>query len=289
MKSELKVPSTEKPVQFVDMIKCPIITFDVGGQVYCVSKDLLQKFPDTLLCRAASDITMNNHDDPIFIKRNGHRFQYVLDYMRDSRILGMIDHNICKEALYKDLDFFGFENYRDGNKLLPKDVKRLDGVQYHQIVWDSANTTYGLIFQQSNKIIRSYSNGENAIFGSEWYTKGIHYWCFEIQTNYINVYDRIEFGVAQVLFAGSYLLPYTYHKKCNDQKSLFDLHSTAAQHFNAGDVIGTLLDMDRKTVTFYHNGEKIAVNDENSILQGNVYFPYVCFYRRDQQLLSLEI
>jgi BTB/POZ domain len=64
-----------------DHMKGTIITFDVGGQIYRVSKDLLTRFPNTMLYATVSDVTESNDDDPIFIERNGNRFQYILDYM----------------------------------------------------------------------------------------------------------------------------------------------------------------------------------------------------------------
>jgi BTB/POZ domain len=42
--------------------------------------------------------TCEQYEDPIFIERNGYRFQYVLDYMRDGNTISLLDH-IRKEVL----------------------------------------------------------------------------------------------------------------------------------------------------------------------------------------------
>ena len=63
--------------------------FDVGGTPYTVSKSLLEQHPDTMLCRIASEMWQKQdgeQDQPIFIERDGPRFRYVLDYMRDGTV-----------------------------------------------------------------------------------------------------------------------------------------------------------------------------------------------------------
>mmetsp|Transcript_27304 Transcript_27304/g.31197 ORF Transcript_27304/g.31197 Transcript_27304/m.31197 type:complete len:236 (+) Transcript_27304:281-988(+) len=57
--------------------------FNVGGIVYQVSRSLLQSHPDTMLAKSASDQWQEDPESEIFIERNGFRFQFVLDYLRD--------------------------------------------------------------------------------------------------------------------------------------------------------------------------------------------------------------
>ena len=78
-----------------------VVKFNVGGTRYDVSQSLLDLYPTCMLTRMLStdwggtghndgDATDNDkdnrNDEAIFIDRNGERFQYVLDYMRDERI-----------------------------------------------------------------------------------------------------------------------------------------------------------------------------------------------------------
>ena len=63
------------------------VKFNVGGSIYEVSRSLLDQFPNTMIARAASTMwnkKTRSKDKPIFIDRNGDRFAYVLDYMRDN-------------------------------------------------------------------------------------------------------------------------------------------------------------------------------------------------------------
>ena len=51
------------------------------------------------------------HQDPskeIFVDRNGPRFQYVLDYMRDQK--AHLAMGFSRASIFKELEYFGFEN-----------------------------------------------------------------------------------------------------------------------------------------------------------------------------------
>ena len=89
-----------------------IVTFNVGGNIYSVSRSLLQQHPDTMIARLASDKWNGgtNNSTALFIERDGERFRYVLDYMRDGVV--RLPTNIPKEALYQDLNYYGFQNVR---------------------------------------------------------------------------------------------------------------------------------------------------------------------------------
>lgn len=109
--------------------------------MYEVSRSLLKQYPDTMLARMASDTWMlvgnvndngskkrkknengnNGHkngdkddDDKsnkkgLFIERNGDRFQFCLDYMRDGGIIEL-PQTVSKEALLQDLNYYGFHD-----------------------------------------------------------------------------------------------------------------------------------------------------------------------------------
>lgn len=61
------------------------IKFNVGGTHYEVSKSLLENFKDSMLERSASKV-WNEGGNEVFIEGNGHRFQYVLDFMRHEKV-----------------------------------------------------------------------------------------------------------------------------------------------------------------------------------------------------------
>eukprot|EP00529_Nitzschia_sp_RCC80_P036307 CAMPEP_0113476354 /NCGR_PEP_ID=MMETSP0014_2-20120614/19617_1 /TAXON_ID=2857 /ORGANISM="Nitzschia sp." /LENGTH=170 /DNA_ID=CAMNT_0000369351 /DNA_START=565 /DNA_END=1074 /DNA_ORIENTATION=- /assembly_acc=CAM_ASM_000159 len=97
------------------------VRFNVGGTIYEVSRSTLDLHPMSLLARMASpewnsrgileredEDEDNVENKPIFIERDSERFRYVLDYMRDGSI-SLLPLTISKEALLKDLHYFGFD------------------------------------------------------------------------------------------------------------------------------------------------------------------------------------
>jgi hypothetical protein len=87
------------------------IKFNVGGNTYEVSRSLLDQFPNTMIARAASEMwnkKTRSKDKPIFIDRNGDRFAYVLDNMRDNKI--QLPITVSKEGLIDDMHYYGFDN-----------------------------------------------------------------------------------------------------------------------------------------------------------------------------------
>ena len=97
------------------------IHFNVGGTKYEVSKSLIETYPDTMLATMISDRWQhhdNDNDDDtndgtttdkvLFIDRNGHRFQYVLDYMRDQHVHSTM--GVTGASIRKELEYFGFVN-----------------------------------------------------------------------------------------------------------------------------------------------------------------------------------
>ena len=93
------------------------VRFNVGGTIYEVSRSLLEQHPDTMLSRLASETwcsgDQNGSDvtnaDALFIERDGERFKYCLDYMRDGGVVNL-PSKVPKEALLLDLDYYGFQD-----------------------------------------------------------------------------------------------------------------------------------------------------------------------------------
>eukprot|EP00536_Pseudo-nitzschia_multiseries_P002262 jgi/Psemu1/115870/gw1.30.53.1 len=95
------------------------VRFDVGGTVYKVSRSLLELFPNTMLSRMVSEtwqevqVARDEEDPseaaPIFVDRDGERFRYVLDYMRDGQ-KASLPITISKKGFLKDLEYYGFDD-----------------------------------------------------------------------------------------------------------------------------------------------------------------------------------
>lgn len=85
------------------------LSFNVGGTSYQVSRSLLDRHPDTMLTRMASDAWHSDPEEPLFVERDGGRFRYVLDYMRDGRVsLPGGQGGVTKTSLLDELTYYGF-------------------------------------------------------------------------------------------------------------------------------------------------------------------------------------
>jgi hypothetical protein len=81
---------------------------------YKVSRSLIEMYPDTMLARLISEEWRGDVIQEVFIDRDGTRFQYVLDYMRDQKVhLAM---NVSKDSILMELEYFGFANV-DGDSI----------------------------------------------------------------------------------------------------------------------------------------------------------------------------
>ena len=108
-------------------MKSSIIKLNVGGVRYDVSQSLLDRFPCSMLSKLVSDTwiegAMDEDTKEVFIDRNGERFQYVMDYMRDGVV--ELPMSIPRGQLVMDMNYFGID-YQDCNITLsvanPKDL-----------------------------------------------------------------------------------------------------------------------------------------------------------------------
>jgi len=88
-----------------------IIKYNVGGIRYEVSHSLIRRYPKSLLAKTAfSPWNRDDKDEEIFIERDGDRFRYVLDYLRDGLVF--IPATVAKEAVMLDLNYYGVD-YND--------------------------------------------------------------------------------------------------------------------------------------------------------------------------------
>ena len=91
------------------------IRLNVGGKHYEVPLSLFEIYPETMLARLV-DMTWQNKtkkNEVLFIDRNGDRFQYVLDYMRDRRV--HLPMTVSSSAFQSDLEYYGFDNVKQAS------------------------------------------------------------------------------------------------------------------------------------------------------------------------------
>jgi hypothetical protein len=88
--------------------KSKIVQLDVGGTLYKVSRDTLERCEGSMLSSLISDQWKEgNTDEPIFIDRNGRLFEHVLDYLRASKVFLPSTVNI--DAVKEEFEFYGID------------------------------------------------------------------------------------------------------------------------------------------------------------------------------------
>jgi hypothetical protein len=103
------------------------VRFNIGGTKYEVSRSVIDQRPHSNLAKICSDTwdkaPKKKKDFEIYIERNGERFQYVLDYLRDGSV--QLPLSIPRGQLVMDLEYYGID-YADESITLsvadPKDL-----------------------------------------------------------------------------------------------------------------------------------------------------------------------
>ena len=103
-----------------------VVKFNVGGTRYEVARSLLEAHPDTMVTRMASEDWQQNAEAEIFIERDGTRFKYFLDYLRDGKI--SLPLSVSKDAMLADMNYYG--------------VDPEDRVNYQNIVMSDMNSIF---------------------------------------------------------------------------------------------------------------------------------------------------
>ncbi len=205
------------------------IRYNVGGQIFEVSHDVVNRHPTTILAERAAEFSLSSSADDIFIDGNAERFGYVLDYLRTGR--AVLPSNIPKSALLRDLKIYGFKNV-DPNHINAINasadaVLQVTKLQeyYKQVSKERDADIAALQLKRrwssvANECFRQYI--QNAISGSvrlQWNTGGDVYVCFsnldvgllnemlEIYgLNYISHEVKLEYGT-QYVFVKLGMLP----------------------------------------------------------------------------------
>ena len=84
-----------------------IVKLNVGGMRYEVARSLIETHPDTMIARMISKEWQQNSDAEIFIERDGSRFKYFLDYLRDGKV--SLPVNVSRESVLDDLTYYGID------------------------------------------------------------------------------------------------------------------------------------------------------------------------------------
>lgn len=87
-----------------------VVKIIVGGTRYEVAMSLLEAHPDTMVARIVREDWQqrDNSEEEIFIERDGARFKYFLDYLRDGKV--SLPLTVSKSAILEDLVYYGVDS-----------------------------------------------------------------------------------------------------------------------------------------------------------------------------------
>jgi hypothetical protein len=140
-----------------------IVNLDVGGMHYSVAKSTIMKYEDTMLAKLVSkkwNTKTRNGDKPIFIDRNGERFDLILDFYRDGEII--VPNTVAIDAIKKDALFFGLPE--DASIMMAKNTLSLKDFSR---LWSTFRT-----LRAEMKILQLYDNA--AFWAIEEFFKRAH-------------------------------------------------------------------------------------------------------------------
>ena len=88
------------------------VKLDVGGTCYETTLSTINNSPNSMLAKAVSDRwKKEDNNDPISFDRNGQRFKYVLDYLRDGKVNLPVGET--KATFKTELGYFGIDIHRN--------------------------------------------------------------------------------------------------------------------------------------------------------------------------------
>ncbi len=181
------------------------------------------------------------------------------------------------------------------SRLVPNDLKYVSNVQFHQVVWDATRAAAGLAFDNRNRLLtQNISTASHKVaFGTEGFSSGVHFWNVEIIEDSINSYISIGVSKDCSLTVPSY--PGQSGDKgvsyfgSNGHRYFAGTNAAFGPAFKKGDIVGTLLSMEHKTVTFYLNGSRVGAAIGMDQLTDNLYYPCVSLHSLGHTVMSPEV
>jgi len=80
------------------------VCFNVGGQLFQVSRSLLDRYKTTVLAVMVSERWQDDPNSSIFIDRDGEHFRHILNYLRYGSV--SLPLSVSKEDFLHDMDFY---------------------------------------------------------------------------------------------------------------------------------------------------------------------------------------
>ena len=181
------------------------------------------------------------------------------------------------------------------NILYPSDLIYVTGVQFHQVVWDPTRAAQGIVFQNENRLVTQNVAliSHKCVMGTVGFTTGVHYWNLEIiddaATKYIMIGVSKNASLTTSTYPGANNDKGVSYYGANGYRYFANTHAAFGPAFKKGDVVGVLLNMGHKTVTFYLNGQRVGTAIGIDQLTDDIYYPCVALYTLGHAVVSREL
>lgn len=107
----------------------PRVTFNVGGRRFETCRQTIRRIPETRLTHLLDECT----EAEIFIDRDGARFEYVLNYLRNGYIAhGDDDEDELFEMLEKEAQYFGISEMANLCRSMREPLKPRESVRWRR-------------------------------------------------------------------------------------------------------------------------------------------------------------
>eukprot|EP00996_Jenningsia_fusiforme_P002350 NODE_3184_length_1029_cov_29.911224_g2927_i0.p1 GENE.NODE_3184_length_1029_cov_29.911224_g2927_i0~~NODE_3184_length_1029_cov_29.911224_g2927_i0.p1 ORF type:complete len:209 (-),score=17.19 NODE_3184_length_1029_cov_29.911224_g2927_i0:316-942(-) len=182
---------------------------------------------------------------------------------------------------------------------VPEDVSFLPRIMYVQPQWNpSCAAAAGLVLDRRNTALVQNVDKANwkMAIACEGYRRGVIYFAVRVVDQ--GLHSGIMIGVSDSRAYGSSPSNF-YPGSQGDAGVSYSGHSGLRYHSNIcstfgppygrGDEIGVLLDLERRTCSFYRNGTRVGTAAGADILTEWEYFPAVAFFELGQTVISLDV
>jgi SPRY domain len=230
----------------------------------------------------ALKLTYQDFDNDTVVVSSTRELTYAIRQVYDAGTIKFVGNVQQGETLIKPVSHH-VPGITEGAAAIPKDLI----VEYPSTRFDCAKASCFTLDEDNRRVTRTANIvGWNFIYLKNGITSGRKYWSFKIihkgNDTMIGVCDS-SLNLAQIsTYPGasgvsgcSLNLTDGYLSYCNKYVAC-----TNASRAKGAAVIGVLVDMNHKTVTFYADGERVGTVEagSNVLMSGREYFPVVSLY-----------
>jgi len=184
------------------------------------------------------------------------------------------------------------------NYPIPEPLRYCGNIQYHQVRWDPTRCCSGVVLDNQNYgLYQNVSSvSHKCVAGTEGYSQGKHYFQFRVVDHSAN--KHIMIGVSSLTnlsFTSTFYPGYSNDDGCSLYLNNGHVYYSNTNRYlnswsacNNGDVIGMLLDLDNRTLTYFKNGGLLGCAVGSEVIRPNLrYFPVISLCELGHRVVSI--